>query len=152
MNVAWMVQKDLLSVEEFDSVSLKKVILFLTKPNSRGMVIYNEVGEVAGYALFSIRKTKTKIRRLVVKPSERRNGYGSTLINAICDIGKDCVEVDTKETDLLSQQFLKKNGFLGTLSGDMVSFARSSRVSSPVRRTNDGARNGPSWSERRTGE
>jgi ribosomal-protein-alanine N-acetyltransferase len=123
VNIRWLIRRDMPEVLRIDQASFDQTwseqdfLLCLRQRNCIGMVA-EQAERVAGFMIYELHKTRLHILNFAVHPGFRRRSVGtqmsSKLINKLAGHRRTAVDVDLRETNLVAQQFFRKQGFKAT--------------------------------------
>jgi ribosomal-protein-alanine N-acetyltransferase len=120
VHVRWMIRRDMGEVLDMEAESFEfpwseeDFIRCLRQRNSIGMVAEHN-GQVVGFMIYEIHKTRIHLLNLAVNDQYRRRGVGSQMLaKLLAKLSSDRrsrLVLEVRETNLPAQLFFRANGF-----------------------------------------
>jgi len=120
LQIRWMIRKDLSEVLKIESQSFEfpwtedDFLAFLRQRNCIGVVAEQD-GEVVGFMVYELLKSRIHILNFAVSTELRRSGLGSQmirkLITKLSPHHRKRIVLEIRETNLPAQLFFRENGF-----------------------------------------
>lgn len=121
-HIRWMIRKDVPDVmaierESFESPWTEQdLINCLRQRNCIGMVIESD-GDVAGFMIYELHKSRLEILNFAVHPQHRNNGLGSKMLDKL--FGKlgerrHTIGLQIVDSNLPAHLFFSRHGFMAT--------------------------------------
>lgn len=132
LTIRWYIssdKQDVLYIDErcyLDALTHTSLTELLRDKNTIAIVAEDR-GHILGYCIYRLSKFAIKILRLGVDTIERRNGFGTAMIDRLKyklrTNGRDTITIDTPGVSLAAQLFLSQAGFVAEpRPNDMIRF------------------------------
>ena len=118
--IRWLIRRDMPAVLEIEAGSFEfawteeDFICCLRQRNCIGMVA-EVAGEVVGYMIYELQKSRLRILNFAVAPGARRTGVGRGMVRRLIDKlsqqRRTEIILEVRETNLPAQMFFKSAGF-----------------------------------------
>ena len=120
VQIRWLIRRDMPAVLEIEADSFEfawteeDFICCLRQRNCIGMVA-EVAGEVVGYMIYELQKSRLRILNFAVATENRRNGVGQQMVRRLVDKlsqqRRTEIVLEVRETNLPAQLFFKGEGF-----------------------------------------
>lgn len=120
IHIRWMIRRDMPEVSAIEEKSFdfpwseEEFIRCLRQRNCVGMVAERD-DKVVGFMIYELHKNRLHLLNFAVDPAYRREGVGSAMLEKLTSKlshkRRHKITLETRESNLPAQLFLKKNGF-----------------------------------------
>ena len=120
VQIRWLIRRDMPAVLGVEAASFEfawteeDFICCLRQRNCIGMVA-EVAGEVVGYMIYELQKSRLRILNFAVAPESRRGGVGRAMVRRLIDKlsqqRRTEIVLEVRETNLPAQLFFRNEGF-----------------------------------------